>query len=189
MATPPSHFSDSGTCTPTLAELEADRQRSGVVAAACAGSEEAADALAPPEVRQRVLSDAAAELLHDELSQAQRAALLAGCSPSAAAAEHVAGGAEAEEEPGGGGAAAGADVPLGSGPLGSGSSDPMVPLYRAARQATLRQHQLEHQGSEVTVGQPTPRGQGGATEEDEGTLGTPATPSTGALAGHGVGRC
>ena len=177
MATPPSHFSDSDSerCGPVLAEAEADRRRSGLVSAAQAGSAEAADALAPPEVRQRVLSDAAADLLHDELTESQRAALLKGCSPSAAMAEAAAGGGVAEVEPEGAG--------LG-GALGSGASGPAVPP---------QQRRLEHQGSEVTVGQPTPwppgtRGSGadgGGLDEDEGTLGTPATPSTGVHAGAG----
>lgn len=181
MATPTSHFSDSGSGEATPTFHDAEPMRPGVAAAAAAGSAEAADSLAPPEVRARVLSDAAAELLHDQLSERQRGALLAGASPSAAAAEEVAGGAEAEvmleaaEDAGEGG-------PEGvAGQEGEDERDQMLAIYRMARKATQDLPGLQHQSSDVTLGQPTPRL--GASQEEEvgtpGTLGTPATPSTG----------
>lgn len=191
MHTPASHLSDSAECTPTFRDVA--RAAPGVVAAAQAGSAAAADSLAPPEVRQRVLSDAAAELLTDELSDRQRQALLAGCSPSAAAAEAAAGAATAE---------AGADVPAEDDEVlasARSADDPMIRVYRAARAATLRQaQQLEHQGSDVTLGQPTPRAraqqregtpgsEGFVEEEATPTMGTPPTPSTGAWLGDGWG--
>lgn len=178
-ATPLSQLSgdESGRATPTMGRAgtagaagtgaAAAPAPPGVAAAAAAGSHEAADALAPPDVRQRVLSDAAAELLADQLDARQREALLAGGSAAAAAAERSAGAAEAEA----------------AGP-GGGSDAQMLQLYQAARRATLQlQPQLQHQSSDVTLGQPTPRGAAGSPGslpgEPESTLGTPATPSTG----------
>ena len=71
MVTPHSHFSDSEQATPTFGEV-ADAARGQ----AQAGKPQAGDAgsLAPPEVRQRVLSDLAAERLRREAGPAGAAA-------------------------------------------------------------------------------------------------------------------
>ena len=173
MVTPASHLS-SEQCTPTIQGME---RRPGAEAAAAAGSAEAADSLAPAEVRQRILSDAAAELLHDQLTDEQRVELLAGCSPAAAAAERTQGGLVGEAA-----AAAAAGKPSDPDALLDGAmsaDDPMVNLYRAARNATLHLH---HQSSDVTVGQFSPRtgrSRRSAQSEEEGFADTPATPSTG----------
>jgi hypothetical protein len=182
MVTPPSHFSDSGHSTPRAADGE--RERSGVARAAAAGSEAAADSLAPPEVRQRLLSDAAAEMLLDELDEEQRAALVRGRSPAAAVAERGASWARAAEsaQEGDGAAVDG----------GAALDDPLEPLYRAAQAATQRLHRQPSDAP--TLARPSPpstlgtggRGGGrayGADGEEGSTPGTladtPATPSTG----------
>lgn len=104
-----------------------------------------------------MLSDAAAELLTDQLDVRQRDALLAGGSGAAVEAERSAGAAEAETTASG--------------------DDQMLQLYRAAHRAT---QQLQHQGSDVTLSQPTPREPAdGSPGSLASTLGTPGTPSTG----------
>jgi hypothetical protein len=176
MVTPHSHFSDSEQTTPTFADI--DRLRSGVAKAAAAGSREAADSLAPPEVRQRVLSDAAAELMLDELDDEQGQMLVAG--RTAVATTQRGQGAAEVEVPVGDDEACGDALDT-----ARSADDPMVSIYRAARNAT---RQLQHQSSDVpTLAQPSPpstqtggsRWRGGEEGSPSTMIDTPATPSTG----------
>ncbi len=89
MVTPPSHL-DSGQTTPTFgdaAELQQRGPRQPFGGADAAGGAAGRDGLAPPEVRQRVLSDAAAAQLLREGQQRKDGTNNAGTTGEAAPAE------------------------------------------------------------------------------------------------------